>query len=50
MIKGDQAIMGVITVALREVSQAPPGSVSAAMGPLTISMGSAIGKITASQN
>ena len=49
MIKGDQAIVGVIRVALGEVSQAPPRSVFAAMGPLTIFMGSATGKITVSQ-
>ena len=49
MIKGAQAIVGAITAAHGEASQTPPGIVSAAMGPLTISMGSAIGKITASQ-
>ena len=54
MIKGVQVIVVAITAALVEVMQihlgAGIGNVSAVMGPLTISMGSAIGKITALQN
>ena len=54
MIKGAQAIVGAITAALGEAMQTPQGvgtgNVSAVMGPLTISMGSAIGRITALQN
>ena len=53
MIKGVQVIVVAITAALVEVMQihlvVGIGNVSAVMGPLTISMGSAIGKITALQ-
>ena len=50
MTKGDQAIVGVIIVALGEVSQALPGNVTGVTGLSITYMGSATGKTIVSQN